>query len=115
MASHLFAAVLVAALAAPAVAQDVVSEPSAEAISAPAQQDGQDQDEQDITVTGEKEKKRSKRVCRRGTATGSIMSKVTCRTVGEWEEITAKSIADVERLRAERRTRDHVEASRNAK
>ena len=69
--------------------------------------------DEEIIVTGEKpEAEPDKKVCRRQVPTGSIMPKITCRTVSEWEDVTAKSIADVERLRADRRIRQHVQDSR---
>lgn len=98
-----------AALAAPAWAQEPVSDETPAAVPAapPVSEPGE------ITITGERpDEKEKKMVCRRSAATGSIMSKRVCRTQADWDRITEKSIADVERMRAERRTRDHVAAMR---
>ena len=98
------------ALAVPAAAQDPASLPGAGTVSA----EPQDQDE--IVVKGETEKeKKKKRVCRRSTPTGSIMPKTTCHTVEQWEEITAKSVAAVEKFQQEQRTRRFVEESRRSR
>ncbi|MES2988640.1 MAG: hypothetical protein V4808_12105 [Pseudomonadota bacterium] len=45
------------------------------------------------------QKARNKRVCKRSTSTGSIMTKVTCKTAGEWEIERDRQIAQAERLR----------------
>ena len=58
-----------------------------------------------VVVTGEKNKQ-NKRVCKRSVATGSVMQKVTCRTVAEWNAATDKSLATLDRLRGEDRWRE---------
>ena len=74
-----------------------------------AEQPG-DRDE-DIVVTGDKPNP-DKKVCKRSVATGSIMPKVTCRTVSEWEEQTERSVALMERFKADQQSRQHVKESR---
>jgi hypothetical protein len=54
-----------------------------------------------------------KRVCKSSVATGSILSKKVCRTKEEWEYIRERSIASAERMKAEARARDHVQATRD--
>ena len=67
--------------------------------------------DEDIVVTGDKPNP-DKKVCKRSVATGSIMPKVTCRTVSEWEEQTERSVAMMERFKADQQSRQHVKESR---
>jgi hypothetical protein len=66
----------------------------------------------DIVVTG-KIPDADKRVCKQTGATGSIIPKRECRTKGEWEDIRQRSIAALERLKADqqqrRNTKDALE------
>ncbi|MES2988639.1 MAG: hypothetical protein V4808_12100 [Pseudomonadota bacterium] len=71
------------------VSQDAASQTGA------AAQDGP------IVVQGQ-QKARDKRVCRRAISTGSIMSKVTCKTAGEWEIERDRQTAQVEQMRQRR-------------
>jgi hypothetical protein len=78
------------------------------------------QNEQDpITVTGERRTDADRRreedrrvVCQRGVRTGSVMPTTTCKTVAEWREIRERSVRELDRLRADRRSRDHTNAVR---
>ena len=98
----------------PALAQEVPPDDQ-DIASAADEEAGVSSDEKEaITVTGQRSPKK-RRVCRRAVVTGSIMPRTTCRTVAEWEEITAQSVATLERLAAERQTRAHVQESRGAK
>lgn len=65
----------------------------------------------DIVVTG-KIRDADKKVCKTQVATGSIMPKRTCRPKGEWEEIRTRSLARLERLKEEERTRAFIEENR---
>ena len=66
----------------------------------------------DIVVTG-KIPDADKRVCKQTGATGSIIPKRECRTKGEWEDIRQRSIAAIDRLKADqqqrRNTKDALE------
>lgn len=53
-----------------------------------------------------------KKICKRETATGSIMSRATCRTKAEWDAITAQSQADRDRANDAVRSRSLVGQSR---
>lgn len=53
-----------------------------------------------------------KKICKRDTATGSIMSRVTCRTKAEWDAITAQSQADRDLANDAARSRSLVGQSR---
>lgn len=73
----------------------------------------------DITVTGEREAERRREeenrvVCRREVRTGSMMPQTTCRSAAEWARIRERSIEQLERSRADRRSRDHTNANRDA-
>ncbi len=48
---------------------------------------------------------KEKKICRRDTATGSIMAKKTCRTQAEWDAITEQGRSDLDRVRAQDRSR----------
>ena len=63
--------------------------------------------QKDVVVTGERPKSQ-KRVCKRSVATGSIMPTVTCRTVAEWEEVRERSVANLERMKNDQKTRQYV-------
>ncbi|HUE78663.1 MAG TPA: hypothetical protein VMN38_03435 [Sphingomicrobium sp.] len=67
-----------------------------------------------ITVVGKQDPK-NKRVCKSPVATGSIMPKRTCRTVGEWEAITARSVAALDRMKREEEDRRMVEELRKSR
>jgi hypothetical protein len=97
-------AVCIAALTVPALAQESASAVGQEAMTAPDPGASTPDQEEDITVTGMKPTKK-KRVCRRSVATGSIMAQTTCRTVAEWDEGSAKAVAQAERLKEEQRQR----------
>ena len=66
---------------------------------------------EDIVVTGEIPDA-DKRVCKTQTATGSIIPKRTCRTKGEWEEMRARSLARLERMKKEEQERQFTSESR---
>lgn len=53
-----------------------------------------------------------KKICRRSTATGSVMAKVTCHTKAEWDAISARSQSDLERQINQERARNNVQNSR---
>jgi hypothetical protein len=53
-----------------------------------------------------------KKICKRETATGSIMARVTCRTKAEWDAITAQSQADRDLANDAARSRSLVGQSR---
>jgi len=101
MGGKILSVLCLAALAVPAVAQNA---------PAPAAPDAVQGRDGGITVTGGRAK-RGKKVCRRMASTGSIMQKRVCRTVAEWEETTAKSVAALEKLRSDQLARDN--AARN--
>ena len=42
---------------------------------------------------------KEKKICRRDTATGSIMAKSICHTRTEWDAMTAQSKSDLEKVR----------------
>ena len=65
----------------------------------------------EIVVKGEKDK-RARKVCKRATPTGSLMPKVTCRTAGEWEVARERDVAELERVKQEKRMRDQVQLER---
>ncbi|HXG80591.1 MAG TPA: hypothetical protein VNJ05_02205 [Sphingomicrobium sp.] len=67
------------------------------------------QSSETIVVTG-KIPDANKKVCKTEAATGSIIPKRICRTKGEWAEITARSIATVERMKAEQTRESHTQA-----
>ncbi|HEX8363739.1 MAG TPA: hypothetical protein VF603_00470 [Allosphingosinicella sp.] len=72
----------------------------------------------DITVTGEREAERRRQeeervVCRREVRTGSMMPQTTCRSAAEWARIRERSIQELDRMRADRRSRDHTRAVRD--
>jgi len=48
---------------------------------------------------------KEKKICRRAIATGSVMTKVTCRTKAEWDAITARSQSDLQRTLEQERSR----------
>jgi hypothetical protein len=52
-----------------------------------------------------------KSVCKMTGATGSIIPKRECRTKGDWENIRARSIANLERMKAERESDRHTKAN----
>lgn len=73
--------------------------------------------DQDIVVEGEKQswdpaEEKKKKVCKRSTATGSIMPKVTCRTKGEWDQLAERSLTEVERIKDDRVSRDNTQLAR---
>jgi hypothetical protein len=75
-------------------------------------------DDGSITVTGEREAERRREeenriVCRREVRTGSMMPQTTCRSAAEWARIRERSIEQLERTRADRRSRDHTNANRD--
>jgi len=55
---------------------------------------------------------KEKKICRRETATGSIMPRSVCRTKAEWNAITAQSQSDRDRLNDMERSKSLVDASR---
>jgi len=63
----------------------------------------------DVVVTG-KIPDANKRVCKQTGATGSIIPKRECRTKGEWEELRQRSIAALERLKADQQSDRHTKA-----
>ncbi|MEA3016274.1 MAG: hypothetical protein QOI38_996 [Sphingomonadales bacterium] len=72
----------------------------------------------DITVTGEREAERRREeenrvVCRREVRTGSMMPQTTCRSAAEWARIRERSIQQLDRMRADRRSRDNTNANRD--
>jgi hypothetical protein len=72
----------------------------------------------DITVTGEREAERRREeetrvVCRREVRTGSMMPQTTCHSAAEWTRIRERSVEQLDRMRADRRARDHTNASRD--
>jgi hypothetical protein len=72
-----------------------------------------------ITVTGAREAERrraeeNRTVCRREVRTGSMMPTTTCRSAAEWARIRERSIEQLDRMRADRRSRDHTNANRDA-
>jgi hypothetical protein len=48
---------------------------------------------------------KEKKICRRAVATGSVMMKITCRTKAEWDLISDRSQADLQRQRDMERSR----------
>jgi hypothetical protein len=78
---------------------------------APGEEEGAEEPGNDVTVTGQRDP-RDRRVCRDSIATGSIMRRRTCRTVGEWEEIRERSLRYIEAVEADRRTRRHIQDMR---
>lgn len=69
--------------------------------------------DQSIVVTGEMNKK-NKRLCKRAVATGSIMGKSTCKTVGEWEAEKVRNEIAAERLRGDQRWSEAARAEKSA-
>jgi hypothetical protein len=72
----------------------------------------------DITVTGEREAERRREeenrvVCRREVRTGSMMPQTTCRSAAEWARIRERSVEQLDRMRADRRSRDNTNANRD--
>ncbi|SKB40325.1 hypothetical protein [Sphingopyxis flava] len=53
-----------------------------------------------------------KKICKREIATGSIMSRRTCHTKAEWDQLEARGKADLDRTRAMERSRSLVEGNR---
>lgn len=51
-----------------------------------------------------------KKICRRQVATGSVMARMTCRTKAEWDALTARGQADLER--AQEQARANPQSSR---
>jgi hypothetical protein len=54
-----------------------------------------------------------KKVCKRAIATGSVMTKVICRTKAEWNAISEQSQSDLDRTRDLDRARSHTMNSNN--
>jgi len=54
-----------------------------------------------------------KKICRKEVGTGSIMPKKVCRTKAQWQELTARGKADMDRTRDMDRSKSLVEESRN--
>jgi hypothetical protein len=79
----------------------------------PAGQDAAKAQDPGIVVQGEKEKKANKRTCKRSVPTGSVVPKITCRTVAEWQADAEKAQSAIEAIKNDRRTRDHTQASRD--
>lgn len=106
---HALLSALLAALAiAPAGAQEA---PAAGAAAAAAQVRSETASpDTGITVTGERDR-RKRRVCRREVATGSIMAKTTCSTVGELEDRTASDAARLELMQQEQRRQQNLQQS----
>ena len=48
---------------------------------------------------------KEKKICKRATATGSVMTKVTCRTKAEWDALSAAGRSDLDRTRDLERSR----------
>jgi curli biogenesis system outer membrane secretion channel CsgG len=48
---------------------------------------------------------KEKKICKRSIATGSVMTKVTCRTKAEWDAMAAASQLDLDRTRDLERSR----------
>lgn len=74
--------------------------------------------EGDITVTGEREAERRREeenriVCRREVRTGSMMPQTTCRSAAEWTRIRERSVEQLDRMRADRRSRENTNANRD--
>ena len=65
-----------------------------------------------VSVEADKPVK-EKKVCKSSQATGSIMVRRVCRTQTEWDSMTAKSQADLDRTRDMERSRGMVGATRN--
>lgn len=53
-----------------------------------------------------------KKICKRETATGSIMSRRICHTKVEWDQLAAQGKADLDRTRDMERSRSLVEGNR---
>lgn len=53
-----------------------------------------------------------KKICKRETATGSIMARVTCRTKAEWDAIATQSLVDRDRANDAVRSRSLVGQTR---
>ena len=58
--------------------------------------------EGNVVITAEQNKK-NKRVCKRSVTTGSLMPKVTCRTLGEWDAEAVRNESAKERMRGDQR------------
>jgi hypothetical protein len=67
-----------------------------------------------VVVTGEQPKE-NKKVCQRTVPTGSIMPQTVCRTQAESEEIRDRSLAEMERIRKERRDDQQLRVNINMK
>ena len=53
-----------------------------------------------------------KKICKRETTTGSIMSRRICHTRAEWDQLSAQGQADLDRTRNMERSRSLVEGNR---
>lgn len=53
-----------------------------------------------------------KKICKRETATGSIMSRRICHSKAEWDQLAAQGKADLDRTRDMERSRSLVEGNR---
>ena len=73
-------------------------------------QDKQSTKPEDVVVTG-KIPDADKKVCTTEASTGSIIPKRTCRTKGEWEAMRARSLANLERMKADQNARKHTQDS----
>ena len=113
-----------AALAVQASAQDGAAGQSASgpgAAPVPAERANAPQAEADpITVTGELEEQRRREeenrvVCRREVATGSVISRRTCRTVAEWREERERAAARLARFRDQLENEDTARRNRQLK
>ena len=78
---------------------------AASAAIAPGYQDASPAPQDSVVVTAEQNKK-NKRVCKRSTPTGSVMQKVTCRTLGEWEAEDLRNRTAADRMRGDQRWSD---------
>lgn len=58
----------------------------------------------EVVVEGERQKK----VCKRSVSTGSIMPQRICKSADEWDKITERSVAALERMRKEQEERRYL-------
>ena len=65
------------------------------------------QQTQDAKAEAVKEKK----ICRSDTGTGSIMSKKTCHTKAEWEQLAQAAAKDMDRTRDDDQARQQIGAA----
>ena len=93
----------------------LAAQPSAETNATPVPPPGAETGDSnsEVIVTGkQQEPRKDKKVCKRSTATGSIMPKVTCRMESEWNLQRERDLVALEKLKADRVSRDNTQLAR---